>query len=280
MSKYRIEGILTAVAPIHQGGDEKTGSTPILRTIPLYLESLDQIIAFPYISGNSVRNSNRRRLVKEFFDILGYECKHKKVHHIFNSGGGGYESTEGASGTIDLEFRRMIYKWILPLALLGCSIGNQGIEGNLIVEHMWPICEEYSFYAPSSSVYQKNPRAKMSVREFIGGAFLTRRDDLRTERTEGEQAVQMKVDYEAFGIGTQFYHAWALKIKNNLHASCLARLIELWKEEPFIGSRSAGGDGKLKLQYEMNDTGDEYLQFVRDNKEQILGVIYEIEKRV
>jgi len=35
-----IEGTVTALTPIFHGGDEKTGSTPVLRTIMVFVDGL------------------------------------------------------------------------------------------------------------------------------------------------------------------------------------------------------------------------------------------------
>lgn len=277
--KFEIDGILTALSPLFHGGDEKTGSSPVLRTINLYVEEIDGVMPFPYVSGNSIRGKCRRLLVRDFFERIGYEAASAKIHHVFFTGGI-LESTQETTAVIDLEFRREIYKLLTPIAVFGTTIGNQALEGNLIVEHLWPICREYAPYLPER--LREDPRAKKSIREFTGQSFLTRRDDLKAERADDEQAHQMKIDYECFVPGTQFYHRWGLKLQNDLHASCLAAVLELLADNPFLGGRSAAGDGKVQLGYGTPDnfSPGTYREFVEAHKPGMLDLIHQIEQRM
>lgn len=43
-----IEGTVTALTPIFHGGDEKTGSTPVLRTIMVFVDGLGEV-PIPYL---------------------------------------------------------------------------------------------------------------------------------------------------------------------------------------------------------------------------------------
>jgi hypothetical protein len=83
-------------------------------------------------------------------------------------------------------------------------------------------------------------------------SFITRRDDLREEREEDEQAVQMKVDYECFVPGTKFYHRFVLQLPDQLQLSCFGRILDLFEAMPYIGGRSSSGDGKVMLNYKNN----------------------------
>jgi len=275
---YEIEGTIVALTPIFHGGDEKTGSTPVLRTIMVYVDGLGEV-PIPYISGNGIRGKLRRLGVKDFLDMVEYEITNAKLHHVLFSGGV-LESTEdvGGVGVIDLAFRKKIRDLIVPVAIFGCAIGNQMIQGNLIVEHMWPICEEYRVYLPPA--YQKDPRASQPIRTFTDQSFITRRDDLRAERKEDEQAVQMKVDYECFVPGTKFYHRFVLQLPDELQKSCFGRILDLFEMMPYVGGRSSSGDGKVMLNYKNRPDARLYMEFVRDKKEEIRKLLTELEARL
>lgn len=279
MKKFEVEGLVTALSPLFHGGDEKTGSSPVLRAINLYVEELGGEMIFPFVSGNAVRGKTRRLLMHDLVNRIGCTITNAKIHHILYTGGL-LESTESGAGKIDLDFRRQVYEAIPPLALYGTMIGNQALEGNLVVEHMWPLCREYRSYLPEP--LRANPRCEHSVREFTDQSFLTRRDDLHADRKEKEQAHQMKIEYECFIPGTQFYHRWALKLDNPLHVSMLAHVLDLFGNDPFIGGRSSAGDGKLRFEYTKPDgfSSAVYLAAIEELKERTLAVIEEVGRRL
>ncbi|MCM8900591.1 hypothetical protein KVG29_05030 [Caldicoprobacter algeriensis] len=273
---YEIEGTITALTPIFHGGDEKTGSTPVLRTIMVYVDGIGEV-PIPYLSGNGIRGKLRRLSTKDFLDMLEYEITNTKLHHALFSGGV-LESTSDTTGVIDLAFRKKVRELMPPVAIFGCALGNQMIQGNLIVEHMWPICEEYKLYLPEE--YQKDPRTNQPIRTFTDQSFITRRDDLREERAEDEQAVQMKVDYECFVPGTKFYHRFVLQLPDQLQLSCFGRVLDLFEAMPYVGGRSSSGDGKVMLSYKNKPEADLYLEFVKEKKDDIVKLLKELEERL
>lgn len=273
---YEIEGTITALTPIHSGGDEKTGSTPVLRTIMVYVDGIGEV-PIPYLSGNGIRGKLRRLSMKDFLDMLEYEITNTKLHHALFSGGV-LESTSDTTGVIDLAFRKKVRELMPPVAIFGCALGNQMIQGNLIVEHMWPICEEYKPYLPEE--YQKDPRANQPIRTFTDQSFITRRDDLREERAEDEQAVQMKVDYECFVPGTKFYHRFVLQLPDQLQLSCFGRVLDLFEAMPYVGGRSSSGDGKVMLNYKNKPDASLYLEFVQEKKDEIVKLLKELEEKL
>jgi len=273
---YEVEGTITALTPIFHGGDEKTGSTPVLRTIMVYVDGIGEV-PIPYLSGNGIRGKLRRLAIKDFLDMLEYEITNTKLHHALFSGGV-LESTSDTTGVIDLAFRKKVRELMPPVAIFGCALGNQMIQGNLIVEHMWPICEEYKPYLPEE--YQKDPRAERPIRTFTDQSFITRRDDLREEREEDEQAVQMKVDYECFVPGTKFYHRFVLQLPDQLQLSCFGRVLDLFEAMPYVGGRSSSGDGKVMLNYKNKPDASLYLEFAQEKKDEIIKLLKELEERL
>jgi len=272
------EGWLEAVSPIFHGGDEKTGSTPVLRTIYIWTEQGE--VPIPYISGNSIRGKLRRLLMKEFLQTVGVdvESMNTKLYHTFFAGGA-LEAVEETYATIDLEIRKKLRQYLIPLALFGTAIGNQLIPGKLKVGHAFPICQEYVRYLPLE--LSENKRAKQPVRIFTDSSFQTRRDDLRLQTDESEQAIQVKIDYECFIPGTQFYHWWLLEYATELETSCFGRLIEIFQEYPFIGGSSAIGEGRVIFHYEPQiPKPDKYLKFISSKRNEILQFIQELEKRL
>ena len=267
------EGIITALTPIFHGGDEKTGSTPVLRTIYVSTDKYG-IIPIPYISGNSIRGRLRRLIIDDLLHSVGYELNNVKLHHVLYSGGI-LESGSETYAAIDLDLRRQVRNTLPPIALLGCAIGNQMIPGILQVAHMFPFCAEYAMYLPKK--WQNHPNTRESVRIYTDESFITRRDELRQERKEDEQAVQMKVNYECFIPGTKFYHQFILRMPTDIEKSCLGRMIALWNENPTIGGRSSSGDGRLRLEYDNLPAAEQYVEWVNKNAEQITAMLTTLE---
>jgi len=264
----RYEGWMLAKGTIHHGGNEKTGSSPVLRTIYMFVEGKGEM-PLPYIHGNAIRGKLRRLMMREFMQLIDMppEALPVKLYHTFFTGGA-LESTEETYAVIDLPLRREVKDLLIPLALFGSAIGNQMIPGVLKVGHAFPVCEEYAKYLPE--FLKSDERAKMPVRSFCDEAFHTRRDDLRAERAEDEQARQMKVDYECFVPGTKFYHWFSLEWANDVEKACFGRLIEIFKSAPFLGGKLAAGDGEVVFEYNPAlPSAQPYLEFVLGNKDKI-----------
>lgn len=271
----KYEGTLTCLTPIHHGGNEKTGSTPTLRTVMLYDEVTNCEIPIPYINGNAIRGKARRQVMHDFIVRLGMDVSElpRKLYYILFSGGL-LESTSEAS-FVDLDLRRKIRYLLPPLSIFGCTIGNQMIQGKLKIGHAFPICREYLPYLPD--YLRKDPRATKSIRSFTDECFDTRKDDLRAEREEGEQALQMRVEFETFIPGTKFYHWIALEYPTQVEKSCLGQMVRLWKDVPIVGGKSSSGYGQVSIQYYPDLPNHEhYIDFVESHQDDIKDILMDI----
>lgn len=270
------EGYIVAKSPIHTGSDDRLGNESILRRMVFLVDGRPMEI--PVISGNSIRGILRRKIMKDMLTTVGYEpksaTKYTKLHHMLFSGGT-LESVENSDkGYIALKLKSDIRQGIPPVALFGTAIRNQMIEGKLAVSFAIPICRELLSYLPDSA--RGHPQASLSINSMLTEDFITRRDDLREERAEGEQAIQMIVHYEVFAPGVTFYHRFSLKEPSSVEEAILGRAIELWQSEPYLGARAAGGYGAVKLQYPAIDPAP-WVDYMTTNKDSIAKVLAEIE---
>jgi len=279
---YWVRGVLTALSPVFHGGSEKTGSVVLLNRLKFLVDG--KPVDVPIISGNQVRGRLRRLLARDFLDLAGYRMdlsqkSYQKLYHSLFAGGVLTEVEEEAAGTVDLNLKFRVIRYILPLRLFGCSYANQMVEGRLLVGHMLPICKELREYTGVDS--------DISFHQLIAHSFQTRRDELRAPREaregeeEEEQAVQMLVEYECFAPGTKFLHEMALETTREeeaLDLSTLHRAVELWRAKPFIGGKGSVGFGKLKIEYEWPRPVDStaYLRFVEENRGEIVKVLDEL----
>ena len=278
MIVHRVEGVLTALSPLFQGGNEKTGSTVLLNRLK-YIVS-DKPTDVPIISGNGVRGRLRRFITRDFLEKVGYQMdlsqkSYQKLYHTLFAGGvltGAEEESD--SGAIDLSMKSKLVKYVLPLRLFGASYSNQMIEGRVLVGHMLPVCKELKEYTGVES--------DISFYQLITRAFQTRRDELRTSsEDDDDDTVQMIIDYECFAPGTKFYHEIVLTTTTEsevLDLSTLYRTIELWKQSPTIGGKSSVGFGKLRVEYKFPEgiSDKPYLDFIKENKDEIVKVLDEL----
>ncbi len=265
---------MLALTNIHSGGDEKTGVESGIRTIEYIVNG--EKMAIPYIDGNSIRGNLRRLLLTDFFNQIGYEIKSPKIFYLL-SGGALEEVSSQESGKLNLQLRREIHANLPPLALLGGSMGNQAFAGKLICGHALPICKELNDFLPIQS--------QLSFHEFLTEVFATRHAERDIPETvvmnpkKEEPTIQMKVTFECLAPGTRLYHKFMLEDALPIQKSCFARMIELWKERPFVGGKSAQGYGEVKIDYpKIPWTSETYLTWLSENKEAVKQTLDRIDK--
>lgn len=278
MSVKVYKGCVEALSWVVHFGDEKTGSTPILRRAAYYVPVLGQTVEIPFIAGNAVRGNLRRLVMRDMLDRVGYEVKSEKLYHALFAGGV-LESTDESTGVLDLAFRRAVRSGIPPLGLFGASIGNQMVDSSLKVMHMIPVCAETAHNLPYELA--TDPRAEKSFRSFLGYIHHTRRDELRAEREADEQAVQMLVEFEAFVPGTLFYHKFALEYASELETACFGHVLGLWAEHPWVGGKSATGYGEIRFSYEPRPADPTpYLEYLDQCGDKVRALLAELEARL
>lgn len=229
--------------------------------LPLvFRKTFDRI---PYISGNSIRGILRRVAMRDFCDRVGIKKLDKNIYHQLFTGGNITDSTKFEDIT-----KREEYIAMCPMiGLFGSAIGNMTIEGELKVGAMRPLCREHN-------------NGDASFHELLGFEFGTRRDDVKLERNieivdknEKDKPQQMKYDYEVFIKGTRFEHQFICTSQVSLIKSAFYHLLNLFKDQPFIGGVSGVGNGEVELDYltesDLNYLTDsvlenEYLEYLRN----------------
>ncbi len=264
-----IPGTIEARSQIVHGGDEKTGSTPVLRSIMHYDPLTGREVRLPFISGNAIRGYLRRLVMRDMVAQLGITLDNPKLFHALMTGGV-LESTDETTGMVDLALRARVRDLVPPLGLFGTAIGNQMVPGCLKVDHAMPICREYAAYLDDEA---NDPRASRPIRSFTDISFATRKDELRAEREDDEQAMQMLVEFEAFIAGTKFVHGFTLVYPSALEAACLGRAVELWREQPYVGGKSGSGYGRIAMAYTGLPDAAPYLAHLERGRAEIAEVL-------
>lgn len=270
MRTVKIEGELKVLTPLHHGGDEKSGVERLLRRMKYIVDG--HIVEIPFVDGNAVRGYLRRLVMQDFLTHVDYELTNETLYYMFFSGGVLEEVTTQEHGVLNIELRKSIRSTLIPLSLFGTSFLNQAFTGKLIVGKCLPICKELNEYLPIKS--------ETSIYNYLDFTFNTRRDELK-QRSEEEQAVQMLYNYEVFTPGTRFYHWFTLLDTTPLEESCFSRMLTLWKARPFLGGRSAVGNGELEIHYNIPErfkNDEPYMNFLHEHKEDIHSLLRTLEK--
>lgn len=270
MKTEYVTGFIRAKSALHHGGDEKTGCETLFRRMKFVVD--DRLVEVPVIDGNAVRGNLRRLLMQDFIERIGMEkIESVRVYHFLFSGGMLETVGSEGGGVIDLELRKKIRELLPPINLLGSSIGNQALSGKLIVGMVLPVCLELREYLPEDVA----KIAKYRVNELMDFRFATRRDDaeVKKEREEDEQAHQMMYSHEVFVPGTLFYHRFVLEDCDDVERGVFARMLELWRERPYLGGGKASGMGEVDIQYSFDGVSEEYLDFLRKKKKQIVELL-------
>lgn len=273
MKTEYITGFIRAKSALHHGGDEKTGCETLFRRMKFIAD--DELKEIPIVDGNAVRGNLRRLLMQDFIERLGLKkIESVRVYHFLFSGGMLETVGDEGSGVIDLALRKRIRELLPPINLLGSSIGNQALSGKLIVGQVLPVCVELRSYLPADVA----KLAKYRVNELMDFSFATRRDDAEREkeREEDEQAHQMMYSVEVYVPGTLFYHRFVLEDCDEVERAVFARILELWRERPYLGGRKATGMGEVDIQYAFDGCSEAYLDFVKKKKRRIIELLEDL----
>lgn len=255
----RMPGTVTALSQLSHNGDTPGGNSTRLRYQVMLVDGAQKKI--PYISGNAVRGYLRRRAMADMLRRIDYTVDvsgagGKRLWHAMHSGG----TLQPGSG-MDLAAKRRVYETIPMVRLFGWAWGNQMVESLMKVSSMMPICSEL------------DGGDGPPVRKCVHTVYHTRRDNRQVESEDGEPS-QMIYNTEVFVAGTRFRHEFALEDPTSLDLSALRHVIDLWREYPTVGGKSAIGMGAVDLRYEYGGaTPDEYVQYLDSNAAAIRAVL-------
>ena len=281
METIRIKGNWTAQAPIHHGASEDYGTTKLIHVQPTIIRNSisgePEIDNIPCIHGNAVRGMLRRLLLDDFLTQVDYDLTSKKIYHFLFTGGLLEAIDSKDKGSINLTKKKEIRRYIPPISLLGSALGNQMIQGKLKVGIGNIVCDETKHY-----IEEDNPDS-FSAYNLKSTDFGTRLDDLEIgrqissnedaeDKENTEQHNQMKYEFESLIRGTKFTHEFILEDMLPHEKGCFSRMLELWKERPYLGGKSGTGYGMISFEYNLPDdlpSSQVYLDYLEENKDDI-----------
>jgi hypothetical protein len=271
-------GYLVARTPVHHGGDEKAGTTSLVRRMTYVREG--KRLNVPIVSGNSIRGYLRRLVMRDMLDTLDIKLTNLKVYHTLFAGGALTEN-DADGGRINLDTRKRLRTAIPPISIFGTAVGNQMPEGKLKCGMAIPVCRELVDLVPEipSGVVPaiKSLEDLVSYHELVGHDFLTRHDDIHADRDEGERAQQMLAELEVVVAGTVFSQTLSLLDASDVERGVMGRAVELWRQRPYVGGKSGTGYGEVELHYNELPDSKPYMDWLTTNGNEVKGMIAELE---
>lgn len=255
-------------SPLVHFSDDNLGVIQAFRT-QKFVQGTD-ILNIPVYSGNALRGSIRRLIMRDYVEMLGMDVSgisEKLYYTLFNGG-----SLQSGDTGEDLEFKRKLRRLCPPLSLMGTAIGNSMIQGKLKVGIAVPRCEEL------------DGEDWPSIGGLTEDIFFTRLDDLKhaydvpLKVEKKENAVQMKYEVQALATGTELHTYMDLMIPNDVEVACMARMLEKLKEFGYLGGKSQAGLGKVSISWDRELSSDAYVKFVKDNADEIRAWLEEVDK--
>lgn len=275
---YQFEGVVTALSSISHIGETHGVNAKLRRE---KLVTPDGIQEIPVISGNSLRGQLRDHGMFYMCRSLGYGVNVETgevyglplpAFHFLFSGGA---LTKVGDRALNIDAARELRSLIPLVSVFGGAMGNQIMEGKLIVGKLYPLCEETAGLVPER--FACNSR---SVWEMLQEEAYTRRDDEKREglrqiiqpqaralledKARSKQAKiavgddadqevgqhqQMRYFVETYAAGSQFY--WEIGLHNVTeleYEAFLSALVEFSKR-PYIGGMSRIGLGKIQVKF-------------------------------
>lgn len=212
----------------------------------------------PYFGGNSIRGYLRRLMMYDYCKLAEVLKLNKNTYHQLFTGGNITDST----GFEDIAKREKYIEMCPAIGLFGSAIGNMTIEGEMKVIGARLRCKE-------------NGTGDLSFWQLIEQNFGTRLDSSKREKeieivNNMEQKSQMIYQYENFITGSVFDSAFVLTTEDELIISAFWRMINLWKENNFIGGNSARDSGMIEILMDVPENADaKYLEYIISKSEEI-----------
>ena len=265
---------LKLLSPLMHFGDERMGTMQIQRTLKFNVEG--EYIEVPVYSGNAFRGQLRRIAMRDYLERIGVaqEGISTKLYYLLFTGG----TLTSGSRYIEIGDKRTMREMCPPLSLFGTAFKDQIPEGKMKVGIFKPICKELIDYTGIES--------DKSFYDMLGDTFYTRRDDLKSkdfniiDNEKYENPIQMKYEMQGLSAGTELISRIIIENSNDLEEECLKAILEKFKENPYIGGKSAIGHGEVEVFFDINADENLYYEYLSQNKESMVAWIREVEKNL
>lgn len=290
---------LQALEPISVGL-ESTGIKMLLYRMPV-VTSRGEVLEIPVIPGNSLRGVLRDAMAIQFLSDIRQQQSNVSVHagtavSLFSGGILARGEEVGVNATALDRLMKDYVRYLLPISILGASIGKIMIPSKIKVGMGYPVTHETA----SLVSHLSNVTPVHSLEDILVSVLMTRKDDRAKfgqladlgiqlsdldaflEKAGGEQevVVQQRFEREAVAPGTQFvtYIRDLLPLTDHEKGLLLETLNQLFS----VGGRIAGGLGEFKLtsvdgiaNADRDNALNSYRQFIKDNSKKIADALKE-----
>lgn len=125
-----------------------------------------------------------------------------------------------------------------------------------------------------------DPTESKSCWDLVEEIFYTRRDDLEDrERSEKDQAQQMKYTVECLSAGSVLKHEFLLRHPTEIESACFGAVMLRFLEDGSLGGKSGIGHGKVALDYAPEwPVPTAYYEYLRGNRDEIRDYVRKVEK--
>jgi hypothetical protein len=241
MKKYIFK--TKTLAPITHTEEVSSNISSLFRQKMVIDNKLHEV---PCVHGNAIRGVLRRLGASHLCEAVGVGKNQVKLEKYFMLFNGGFleKSLSYCDVTAKTELRALL-PW---LSVFGSAIGNEMLQGKLIVSFATPSCAELG-------------NGEVSYHDLTQVLRYTRKDDTeqKTDKTS-----QMFYDGETIIPGVELN--WEIQLDSNdeLEISALEHTLKLFAEKPYIGGTSRAGHGKIDFVFEADTTL--YEDYLLDNQ--------------
>lgn len=237
---------LTAESPIHHGAfaEVDTGNAVTFRRTPIALPD-GRHVPVPVVSGNSLRGTLRRLVMRELFDVTEIRAAladapkaYERLYAALANGG----HLEGSEASIDPKARAELRAALPPLGAFGAALYTYLLAGRFEAGFLWPVCRETAEAGVVSPSTGSLAYAEDLVVEHTHVRHIDRDDH------DGSVVTPMPTTCEVLVTGTVLESHIVLRRCSPVEAACVAHGASLLTT---IGAKASAGLGRVRV-----DIGD------------------------
>lgn len=273
LKTYRLEGFFRLKSPLSHIGESISNKSYLVQERILQPNgTVEEVFCY---SGNAWRGQLRDQMGHYMLESLGHVKIALDPFHLIFSGGriGGAQNT-------DIEQARRIRAAMPVVSVLGGGVGNQILEGKLIVSNCYPVCREAIPVLPSNlheqaetiayadcTFEKEHSRRDDSKIESVRKHLLTEETLLleggKSKKAEKDgPADQMRIGMELVCPGVTLTTSLVLRMASEVELGALVSGIHRFSQEPHIGGKIGIGYGLVDLHYSLRADDGEHSDFI------------------
>ena len=271
----------TLKSPISHGafGDENLGNYSAFRRLPIIADG--EVKNIPVLSGNSIRGTMRRVIMRELYDTSGFRfddrltaefgmTKSKRAWDRLYAtlfGGGTIDNVEVNINAGELRELRAA---LPPLSLFGSALYSTLLAGMMNIGFAFPLCAE----TISAGLWRGADDSLRNSAELLTDIGLTRHIDRENADPEETGVKPMPYQVEALIPGTKMQAEITFApMATDIERHCAAHAIKLIRT---LGGKASVGFGEISIDG-FAEPDDLYVEWLKDSHyEQLIGLAKQV----